>query len=80
MKIYILIITLFILISCGKFIDEQYKHPIYKNNTLLFMDFEITTITYNNHDYIICRRASYDSGISIIHSPDCKCFKTLDKK
>ena len=54
--------------------DEQYiRHVQKSNNVVEYKGYEIETIEYDGHDYIICRdvRGGWHA-VSIVHSASCK--------
>ena len=61
------------IIFCGCDVDEQYKHPVKSDGITEYKGYEISTIEYDGHDYIVCIdvRGGWHA-VSMIHSASCK--------
>lgn len=75
-SIVILLSTTILLFGCKK--DAQYYNPISvsdstSGNIVQYKGYEYETITYDGHDYIVCRDISGGwHAVSMVHSASCK--------
>lgn len=74
---------LFILSSCNNF-DESIKSDTPHTTVAIYTSsvnydrVNVFNFEYNNHNYIYFVPV-IGHGLSIIHDPDCKCYKNKDK-
>lgn len=47
-----------------------YNTNNYRNELIQLCEYKL-----NGHYYIVATKRNYDSGVGIIHSPNCKCGK-----
>jgi hypothetical protein len=78
----IVILLTTVLFSCK--MDEQYYNPVSKSdsisgNIVQYKGYEYETITYDEHDYIVCRDISGGwHAVTMVHSASCKkCSKKM---
>lgn len=70
---YTLYILLVAFLFCGCNVDKQHEHTAKYGSVTKYQGYEISTIEYDGHYYIICRDVvGGRHAASMIHSASCK--------